>query len=82
MSYKVLKVFEVLDMPNDIKQTTAEWLRDLNRTAIIHTIEYWTAEEYKEWYPDKVQYACSPLDVWLIEQGAQNDEEVVLLYDW
>jgi hypothetical protein len=45
MKYKLMKVFDVCDFPQKLKQQVGDWFSDLNCTATKHTVEFWTREE-------------------------------------
>lgn len=67
---KVMKVFDVLEMSKDLREETFQWLTDLNRTAIEHTVYLAEAE-----HGDK-------LDKYLMSNGAKDLESVMIYADW
>lgn len=72
MSFKLMKVFDCQDMPNDIKKIFFELYTDRgNDVYIKHALgDDNSYEEYKR------------VDGWLIENKATLDENVLINYWW
>lgn len=67
MTYKTMKVFDIRELPEDLKQETIEWLGDLNRNATTYDIG-----SYGEF---------TPMDDYLMSEGCVDEEEVMLFWD-
>lgn len=91
-----MKVFDCQDMPDDIKNTffdqnecgndclvyyTVNWLRQAQQEDAEMELNYELSEEERLEEKDEILKA-KMLDDWFIENGALNDEQIIVSHWW
>ena len=80
---KLMKTFEMSDMPEDIQDIWTDWVMDYGSRGYISV---WVTDDMRFEFDFMVnEYVTSkyaPLAAWLIEQGAEENEHILVEYDW
>lgn len=75
MKYKIMKVFDCQDMPDDL---CSEFLEMWDNKSNDSSVEWPTANTV---YADKDD-PTRRIDEWLLEGGAEKYEDVIIKYWW
>lgn len=80
---KLMKTFTRDEMPEDICDIWDDWAMDSGNRGYLSV---WVNDDMRLEYDDTLnEYVTSkyaPLAAWLIEQGASEDEHILVEYDW
>jgi hypothetical protein len=75
---KMMKVFEMSSMPDDIK---AIWTDYVCMAGDRGYLSFWIEGDMLE-EGEENRFFLAPLANWLIEQGAELDEHILVEFDW
>lgn len=87
MSYKLKKVFDSYDMPKNIQEELLEYVYDEPRDSTLEWMVPGRYKPLKEYKGGKILYqeddliveqGDDPVSEWLVENGAEEGEEVLI----
>ena len=76
---KFMKTFERHEMSKNIKAIWDDYACDNGNRGYISV---WVNDEMRLNWEDGTASKYAPLAGWLIEQGAEEDEHILVEYDW
>lgn len=80
---KLTKTFDMSDMPPNIQSIWTDWAMDYgNRGYVSVAVDDDMRFEFDFMANEYVTSKYAPLADWLIEQGAEEDEHILVEYDW
>ena len=75
---KLMKTFDMDGMPEDIQRI---WVEEACENGNRGYLSFWVEEDMLEDGGDS-RFHLAPLANWLIEQGAELNEHILVEYDW
>jgi hypothetical protein len=75
---KMMKTFDMSDMPSDIEAIWNEYACENGKRGYL---SFWVEDDMFENGEDN-RFFLLPLANWLIEQGAEIDEHILVEFDW
>lgn len=76
---KMMKTFDMYEMPADIQRI---WIEEACEYGNRGYLNFWVEEDMLEEPDEDSRSHLAPLANWLLEQGAELNEHILVEYDW
>lgn len=75
------KVFDAQEMPDDIKHCVFQWNKECGYQNDNYSYFNWRVNEIEE-YDNRTNELRSTIDTWLLENGAEDKENILISFWW